>query len=683
MLSIGDSTCCLFTPFVNPGDESRVGVDNVSKRLGSRRRFSLNFANLVVLKDPTFRLKVVECEDDDEPVPVIVLWPIPEPVMMSDEVVVVDSMFAKVLREHQVIGVQFIFRSLMGLHGLPDSHGCILADDMGLGKTLQSICIVWTLLNSNINGLKTPAVRRALILCPASLVKNWASEFAKWTHGKCPTVAIGESTKDKVIGQFTQFIYADATKVLICSYETYRLHHRRLRSCPVDLIVCDEAHRLKNDRAKITACIVAHPARYRLLLTGTPIQNDMTEFFSMIALAMPSMGVDTFNKRFSFPITRGRDPEATSKERQAGETALRALSELSCMFILRRTNALLTKFLPARRTLIMFCPLTPTQRAVYVSVCDWLLGEMSSGVHEQKGAICLKVASTLMKICCHPSMISHLNFWKLEKDPLSGNTKSAPKSSSIDFALSGKLTVLRDLLCSFQGVRDKCVVVSSFTSSLDVVGILCDSIKVPYLRLDGKVDTQRRHTIVTEFNQALFGPSVFLLSSKAGGCGINLIGANRLVMLDADWNPANDKQAMARIWREGQQKTCWIYRLFCTGTIEERVLQRQINKDSLSSAVIGCGVQSLTEGIARSELRKLFSLGPAADVSETHRLMCSGTCRGSPSSDPTLYSEVDLRTWDHIQDLSKLAQPCSFLEEGCLAQSVPLISMLMHFYIAG
>lgn len=203
---------------------------------------------------------------------------------------------------------------------------------------------------------------------------------------------------------------------------------------------------------------------------------------------------------------------------------------------------------------------------------------------------------------------------------------------------------------------DRVVLISNYTQTLDVFERMCQMCMFPVTRLDGSTSIKKRHELVSKFNDPQGNGFVFLLSSKAGGCGINLIGANRLVMFDPDWNPANDKQALARVWRDGQKKNCFIYRLFSTGTIEEKIYQRQICKDGLSTMIVSDD-SSLKDSLSADQVRDLFTLKDT--TSDTHTMIECERC--FPNGDETRQSkfvpqsenfiEEDLNTWAHHLDL--------------------------------
>ena len=226
------------------------------------------------------------------------------------EPVSVDGMLTKWLRPHQREGVQFLFECVTGMREY-DGQGCILADDMGLGKTLQGITLLWTLLRQGSPALGgTPVARRAVIVCPTSLVNNWAEECEKWLKGRLRCLPLSEASRDEVIQSIKTFLGPRNTfGVLIVSYETFRIHSERFRkegSC--DLLICDEAHRLKNDATATNRALDMLPCRRRVLLSGTPMQNNLDEFFAMVDFCNPGiLGTNSvFKRKFEGPILRGR-----------------------------------------------------------------------------------------------------------------------------------------------------------------------------------------------------------------------------------------------------------------------------------------------------------------------------------------------------------------------------------------
>ncbi|KAL8429514.1 hypothetical protein Efla_007154 [Eimeria flavescens] len=611
-----------------------------------------------------------------------------EPRKEGEHKVEVDPMLTRWLREHQRQGVQFVFDCLMGLKDF-DGYGCILADDMGLGKTLQSITILWTLL---VQGIDTvPAARRALVVCPASLVNNWAAELQKWLQGRCPCTAVADTCKDKVVSKFEGFKYDRQSRVLIASYETFRAHAHRVTSVPIDLVICDEAHRLKNDKTKTSLAISQLAAKRRLLLSGTPIQNDLDEFFALVSLCNPSVVGDahTFRRRYACPILIGREPGASEAEQELAAERLAELSSVTNLFILRRTNALLAKVLPPKIILNLFCSLTPLQVAFYQEFlkskcCKKLLDSEGSGSSTGLTGKVLSSIQGLMKLCNHPVLV------KSQSLLLTGFEKCAKLFEELDLEgtrarvrtirpdMSGKMLLLaRQVAALLHAIRvntsDKVVLISNYTQTLDLFERHCKDSGYPCVRLDGSTSIKKRHELITKFNDpngSAANSFVFLLSSKAGGCGVNLVGANRLVLFDPDWNPANDKQALARVWRDGQKKPCYIYRLFSAGTIEEKIYQavqcvcswgacqRQICKDGLSAMLVSEGENQIKDSLSTDLVKDLFQYRKTS--SDTHDMLECQRCKGALTSEPIRmapqlldgFEEDDLLTWAHHNDLT-------------------------------
>ncbi|KAF7457662.1 SWI2/SNF2-containing protein RAD54 [Cryptosporidium felis] len=716
MLSVDSGRPVTFQSFRSPMSGHIPGVSLESRKMTLGARLPRDSVFCSGLKQfPGFKVPPKMDEHNnprDESGPPInenplVLWS-----SMDDginRVIEVDAMLTKWLREHQRQGVSFIFECLMGLRDF-EGNGCILADDMGLGKTLQSITILWTLLNQGFDG--KPSVRRAVVVCPASLVKNWASEIDKWLQGKCKCTPVAERDREKVISAFAGFRYDTASKILIASYETFRMHVDQLDGVPIDLVICDEAHRLKNDKTKTAMAINNLPAKKRLLLSGTPIQNDLVEFYSLVSLANPQVlgDVSQFKKIYANPILEGREPDASEYQQELATQRLQELSNITNHFILRRANTLLAKVLPPKIILNIFCNLTPIQNYLYrrflrSSTCKKLLSSESNGAPSGLTGQVLSSIQSLMKLCNHPSLIrpkSSGGFGKgfegsaekyLEmihgkgfsenssesnrRTVLGSSTRNSSRSGfSSKPSLSGKLYLLYKLLFHIRSnTKDRVVLVSNYTQTLDVFESLCRDLQVPCVRLDGSTSITRRHNLVKTFNDPNSNSFAFLLSSKAGGCGINLIGANRLVMFDPDWNPANDKQALARVWRDGQKKNCYIYRLFSTGTIEEKIYQRQLCKDGLSAMLVTSGGNNeLKDSISADLVRDLFTLKEET-ISDTHDMIQCNRCHGPDGQlldmvPQTSGLEDDLNTWGHFHSFSNLPDEIlSLTLKECLGEA--------------
>nr|XP_046248389.1 DNA repair and recombination protein RAD54-like [Scatophagus argus] len=566
--------------------------------------------------------------------------------------VVVDPVLGKVLRPHQREGVKFLWECVTGRRIL-GSYGCIMADEMGLGKTLQCITLMWTLLRQSPDA--KPEIDKAIVVSPSSLVRNWYNEVGKWLGGRVTPVAIDGGSKDGINRQLENFISQHGlrvpTQILIISYETFRLHAEVLHKGNVGLVICDEGHRLKNSDNQTYQALNTMSAKRRVLISGTPIQNDLLEYFSLVHFVNSGiLGTSQeFKKRFELPILKGRDADANDKDRLAGEEKLKELISIVNRCLIRRTSDILFKYLPVKIEQVVCCRLTPLQTELY----KCLLRQAKPIETLQEGKLnvsSLSSITSLKKLCNHPSLI-YEKCVEGEEGFEGALDLFQPGycNKAVDPQLSGKMLVLDYILAMTRTTtNDKVVLVSNYTQTLDLFEKLCRARRYLYVRLDGTMSIKKRAKIVETFNSPSSPEFIFMLSSKAGGCGLNLIGANRLVMFDPDWNPANDQQAMARVWRDGQKKTCYIYRLLSTGTIEEKILQRQTHKKALSSCVVD-EEQDVERHFSLGELRELFILNEET-TSDTHdKFRCRRCVNGMEVRPPADDSDCtsDLSQWNH------------------------------------
>lgn len=569
--------------------------------------------------------------------------------------VVIDPRLAKVLRPHQVEGVKFLYRCVTGLIDTK-ANGCIMADEMGLGKTLQCIALMWTLLKQSPEPGKS-TIQKCVIACPSSLVRNWANELVKWL-GKdavAPFAVDGKASKDELITQLRQWSVASGRAVvrpvLIVSYETLRLNVGELCNTPIGLLLCDEGHRLKNGESQTFEALNGLNVSRRVILSGTPIQNDLSEYFSLLNFANPSLlGTRMeFRKQYELPILRGRDAAGTDADQKKGNERLAELLALVNKFIIRRTNDILSKYLPVKYEHVVFCNLAPFQLDLYK---HFIQSPDIKSLLRGKGSQPLKAIGMLKKLCNHPDLLNL-------PDDLPGCEQYFPddyvpkdargRDRDVKSWYSGKMQVLDRMLARIrQDTNDKIVLISNYTQTLDIFDKLCRSRNYGVLRLDGTMNVNKRQKLVDKFNDPEGEEFVFLLSSKAGGCGLNLIGANRLVLFDPDWNPAADQQALARVWRDGQKKDCFVYRFIATGTIEEKIFQRQSHKQSLSSCVVD-SAEDVERHFTLDSLRELFQYKPGT-TSDTHDSFkckrCKPDGRQHLKAPAMLYG--DTSSWNHF-----------------------------------
>ncbi|KAL0946628.1 hypothetical protein HGRIS_012825 [Hohenbuehelia grisea] len=572
--------------------------------------------------------------------------------------VVIDPRLCKVLRPHQVEGVKFLYKCTTGMV-VENQYGCIMADEMGLGKTLQCITLLWTLIKQSPHPGKS-SIDKCIIACPSSLVKNWANELVKWLGNDAINVLAvdGKGGKADLLEKVSRWVTAHGRNiiqpVMIVSYETLRTLTVYLNNCTIGLLLCDEGHRLKNSESLTFQALHSLNVKRRVILTGTPIQNDLSEYFSLLNFANPDFlgSKNDFRKNFENAIIRGRDSMASDDVKAASEKKLKELGGLVMKFIIRRTNDLLSKYLPVKYEHVVFCGLSEFQLALYrLFISSPEIKALLRGTDSQP----LKAINILKKLCNHPELLNL-------PDDLRGSESLIPegfggagassrdkgRNQTVRCDWGGKFLVLERFLHHLKThTDDKIVLISNYTQTLDLFEKLCRSKKYGFFRLDGTMTINKRQKLVDQFNNPEGKEFIFLLSSKAGGCGINLIGANRLILFDPDWNPAADQQALARVWRDGQKKECFVYRFISTGTIEEKIFQRQANKQALSSAVVD-EKEDTERHFSVDALRQLFKFNENT-LCETHETFKCKRCKdGKQVAKAPALLYGDASTWNHF-----------------------------------
>ncbi|KAF7511020.1 hypothetical protein GJ744_005566 [Endocarpon pusillum] len=571
--------------------------------------------------------------------------------------VVLDPVLGKHLRDHQREGVAFLYECVMGIRDY-GGEGCILADEMGLGKTLQTIALLWTLLKQNPIYNAEPVIKKALIVCPVTLINNWQKEFRKWLGNERIGVFVADGKKTRL----TDFTMGKSYSVMIIGYERLRSVAEDLtKGAGIDIVIADEGHRLKTVQNKSAIAIQSLNTPRRIILSGTPIQNDLSEFFSMVNFVNDGLlgTYKKFVKYFENPIVKSRQPDALEEDIELGESRSEELAQETSKFILRRTADILSKYLPQKTEYVLFCNPTPTQANIYRHVLASPMFQCALGSSESA----LQLITILKKLCNSPSLLS----------PKIAATDETANSASIIALLetlpqnllktlgpqaSTKIRILDTFLYHLsRNTSEKIVLVSNYTSTLDLLQTLLTSLSLPFLRLDGSTPSGKRQALVDDFNRSSSSAAfAFLLSAKAGGMGLNLVGASRLVLFDVDWNPAVEEQAMARIHREGQRKHCRIYRFVMKGGLEERVWQRQVVKRGLASSIMqggnaGGAVGAIIgkKGVAqfsKEELRDLFRLDENVGL-RTHELIrCSCQGRGKVDGEQGQEHPVNPETED-------------------------------------
>ena len=440
--------------------------------------------------------------------------------------VVLDPRLRKVMRPHQIEGVIFLYKIVVlntlcqgsnlvrssehNIDETQDFSGAILADEMGLGKTLQIISLVWTLLKQKpyativevkSRGNSTSGLMsKILIVTPVTLIANWKKEFQKWLGNERVGIFV---VNDKA--NLRDFTVGKIYNVMMIGYEKLRLVKDELCDVDFDLIVCDEGHRLKNAQNKSASAIKKLNCPRRILLSGTPIQNDLQEFFVMTDFVNPGLlGTNQeFKKKFEDPIIAGRQPHSLKERIRKSENLFKELQEATKPFVLRRTAEILREFIPPKSEYIVFCRPTGWQKRVYETFLK--SGYVANALDSVNSGVQLQAISILRKI----SNAVHLFFSSGTKGK-ENDDSDHNNASALDDALrgknvqdgSGKLRVLISLLSEIRANTDeKVVVVSNFTKTIDLIEDVCRTNEWNTMRLDGQTPPKLRQGLVDRFNR--------------------------------------------------------------------------------------------------------------------------------------------------------------------------------------
>jgi SNF2-related domain/SNF2 Helicase protein/Helicase conserved C-terminal domain len=477
--------------------------------------------------------------------------------------------FRGTLRPYQERGLAWL--SFLGRLGL----GAVLADDMGLGKSPQTLALLAAERDAGLPAGPT------LLVCPMSLVGNWQREAARFTPGLSVHVHHGA---DRLAGSELAGAAA-AADLVITTYGVAVRDRDVLAQVPWWRMVCDEAQNIKNASTRQAQAVRAITAPSRIALTGTPVENRLTDLWSIMAFTSPGLlgPAEKFRQRFAIPIERNHDADATARLRQ-----------LTGPFILRRvkTDASVIADLPDKLEMKVWCNLTPEQASLYQATVDDMMARIEAaepGI-ERRGLV-LATMAKLKQVCNHPA---HL----------------LGDGSRLD-GRSGKLARLEEICEELTQTGDRALCFTQYAEFGRMLQpYLAARLGCPVHFLHGGTPKQRRDEMVADFQQST-GPAVFLLSLKAGGTGLNLTAANHVIHVDRWWNPAVEDQATDRAFRIGQRRDVQVRKFVCVGTVEERIDRMIEDKKTLAEAIVGTGESWLTE-LSVTELRQVVELSPEA-----------------------------------------------------------------------
>lgn len=576
-----------------------------------------------------------------------------EPLVLSSDgefpIIQVPAYINCRLLAHQREGVKFLYMLYRS------NHGGILGDDMGLGKTIQTIAFLAAVygkdeeygdsrvLKENQIGQKGPV----LIICPTSVICNWKCEFSRWAPFN---VSLYHGSSRELILEKLQ---ANGVEVLVTSFDTFRIHGNLLSEIKWEIVVVDEAHRLKNEKSKFYSACLEIKTRRRIGLTGTIMQNKIMELFNLFDWAAPgSLGArEHFREFYDEPLKHGQ--RATAPERfvrVAGERKQHLVAVLHKYMLRRTKEETIGQLMLGKEDNVVFCAMSELQKRVYqrmlhlpdvqclinkdlpcscgsplaqVECCKRIVPKGIIWPYLHRGSpegcdscpfcLVLPCLVKLQQISNHLELIKPNPRDEPDKqrkdaefasavfgpdiDMVGGNAPSKSFMDLSDTRYCGKMRALEKLMSSWALMGDKILLFSYSVRMLDILEKFLIRKGFCFSRLDGSTPTNMRQSLVDEFNSS---PSkqVFLISTRAGGLGLNLVSANRVVIFDPNWNPAQDLQAQDRSFRFGQRRHVVVFRLLAAGSLEELVYSRQVYKQQLSNiAVSGKMEKRYFEGV--------------------------------------------------------------------------------------
>lgn len=475
--------------------------------------------------------------------------------------VVVPKALDSIMRDYQKIGFRWL--KTLGNCGF----GGILADEMGLGKTLEAIAFIQSEVEENDNNQPT------LVVCPTSVVYNWKDEIEKFAPSLNCIVISGNKRQREELKQNIK-----ENDVVITSYALLRRDIEEYKKITFRYCFLDEAQFIKNFNSQNSHSVKSIKAKCKFALTGTPIENSLTELWSIFDFIMPGymLNHNAFSKKYEAPIVKDGSHEA-----------LQELNNHVKPFILRRTKLEVAKDLPAKIEHRISVEMTTEQKKVYLAYLKDAKGELEEDVKEKgfnksKFKV-LSILTRLRQICCDPStFIENYN------------------------GGSGKMEALDEFLENSIEEGHRILIFSQFTRVLKNISNRLDAKGIKYMYLDGSTKSEKRVEMVKTFNEG--ESQVFLISLKAGGTGINLTGADMVIHFDPWWNPAVEAQATDRAHRIGQKKSVEVIKLIARGTIEEKIFKLQQKKKEITQSVINdeTGAELFLSQMSQNDIEDLF-----------------------------------------------------------------------------
>ena len=505
------------------------------------------------------------------------------------------------LKEYQIKGLQW----MISLYN--NNLNGILADEMGLGKTIQTISLLTYLIEKKRqNG-------PFLVIVPLSTLTNWNLEFEKWAPSIAKIVYKGPPNTRKAQQQAIRY---GNFQVLLTTYEYIIKDRPILSKIKWVHMIIDEGHRMKNSQSKLSATLTQYyTTRYRLILTGTPLQNNLPELWALLNFVLPTIfkSVKSFDEWFNTPFanTGGQDKMELTEEEQI--LVIRRLHKVLRPFLLRRLKKDVEKDLPDKTEKVIKCKFSALQSRLYKQMVTHNKLVVSDGKGGKTGMKGLSnMIMQLRKLCNHPFVFDEV---ENQMNPM--NT-----SNDLLWRTAGKFELLDRILPKYQKTGHRVLMFFQMTAIMDIMEDFLRYRDISFLRLDGTTKSDDRSDLLREFNATDSPYFMFLLSTRAGGLGLNLQTADTVIIYDSDWNPHQDLQAQDRAHRIGQKNEVRILRLISSNSVEEKILERAKYKLDMDGKVIQAGKfdNKSSENDRDAMLRVMLESAEAADSFEQEEM---------------------------------------------------------------
>ncbi|KAH9113785.1 hypothetical protein AeMF1_012062 [Aphanomyces euteiches] len=485
------------------------------------------------------------------------------------------------MRQYQLEGLSWMVNlANQGING-------ILADEMGLGKTLQTISVLGYFKEfHNISGPH-------LVLVPKSTLSNWLAEFNRWCPSLRATKFHGDKVeRDRVVDEILcPGLSQEKRKFDVCvtTFEMCLKAKTTLCKFAWRYLIIDEAHRIKNEASQFSTVVRMMATEHRLLLTGTPLQNNLHELWALLNFLLP----DVFSSSEQFDEWFNLDVDDDEAKKQM----ITQLHRILRPFMLRRLKADVEKSLPPKKETLLFVGMTPMQKALYKSLLLRDMNTLTGGSTASKSAL-QNIVMQLRKCCGHPYLFEG------QED------RSLPPLGEHVVENCGKMILMDKLLKRLKERGSRVLIFSQMTRVLDIMEDFCRMRSYDYCRIDGNTSYDERESSIEEYNAPNSSKFIFLLSTRAGGLGINLYTADIVILYDSDWNPQADLQAQDRAHRIGQKKEVNVYRFVTANSVEEKIIERAQQKLKLDAMVVQQGrLQEKQKNLSKNDMLDMIRFG--------------------------------------------------------------------------